>query len=1097
MAFHKAKALQEAEKAVSQGKTAQAIRQYQEILDNDPSDVSLLNTVGDLYIRDRNITEGLRQFHKLAEAYVREGFNVKAIAIYRKISKVDPNSVDTQLKLAELYQLQGLSREAREQYLQATEYFKKRKQTDRALDVLRKLVQLDPENINFRNRLAVECEQSGKREDAARTHLEVAEILLRRDDQEAAETALKKAAELDPKNSKIQILRARVAIARQQPEEAERIINSSPELQSDPAGKQVLLDSYIGLRRLHDAEKLVMEVFHSNPTDLSPISTISGLLVEKGEIEEAYKLLASVADALINQNNAGPLLEALRRIWTAAPGHIPTLELIHKLCEGTADELTLPEVLEALGHAHEQSGDLDKAEAAYLKLAEREPENQNYRALLNAVQQKLGREHKPIDFPAREMELPTEETELPPEPASVDARQESMVKEALENSDLFTRYNLTEKAIAELEKVVQVYPDQVDVHRRILEISYKGFPARGAVAASQLARIFAEHGDAETASKYQAIASGKGALHEIQLPLLSSKNGEAPLAPSPPANERPNAGSTMEFPIPVLAPEKPVAAPEPTPEPVFSDLTLPPETLSESPAVPPAPPALCEQMMELDFSEDFEAMAFGFEAPAPAIPELAAPPPAGIPAPAEIVAPMETAAPVKEPTPPPVVAQAPSPVETPSGVPEPPPGRVEEGISAELDDSRIEVEFYLENGFIDEAGEVVADLEAKYPGSPLVAELRQLLNERLTGAPPPAEPRVEVAPAEEAVVAMPPAVPEVANEFVLAEPFETPALADKFVVAAPPEGPTAVDEFVVAAPPLNTGQQFGLMAEQPPIEVAPAEPEAMPPAPNPAPVVEDPSREEWELPTSYAVTPESKSEIDSVVPPPATDQQAPPPAAKFFAPAPEAVVAPPLPAESAGMDMLGDLAGDLASSLDELKGPGDASTALTADFPAVAAPPTAGPSQGAAQLSGLLAEMEDPGSVAAAAARDDPETHYNLGVAFREMGLLDEAIGEFQKVVRGAGKGSVPTNFLQACSLLAICFMEKKMPAIAVRWYKRALETPGLEEEAMMALQYDLGLAYERAGDSRNALERFTEVYSQNIDFRDVAEKIRELQQKA
>src|SRR5208283_1794075 len=196
---HKAKALQDAEKSVSQGKIAQAIKQYQEILDNDPADVSLFNTIGDLYIRDRNITEGLRQFHKLAEAYTREGFNVKGIAIYRKISKVDPNSVDTLLKLAELYQLQGLSREAREQYLQATEFFKRRNQAERALEVLRKLVLLDPENINFRNRLAAECEQTGKREDAAQAHLESAEILLRRDDQVAAETALKKAAELDPK----------------------------------------------------------------------------------------------------------------------------------------------------------------------------------------------------------------------------------------------------------------------------------------------------------------------------------------------------------------------------------------------------------------------------------------------------------------------------------------------------------------------------------------------------------------------------------------------------------------------------------------------------------------------------------------------------------------------------------------------------------------------------------------------------------------------------------------------------------------------------------------------------------------------------------
>src|SRR5271157_3369204 len=167
MAFHKARALQEAEKSVAQGKITQAIKQYQDILDNDPSDVSLLNTMGDLYIRDRNITEGLKQFHRLAEAYVREGFNVKAIAIYRKISKVDPNSIETLLKLGELYQLQGLSREAREQYLQAVEFFKKRNQSERVMEVLHKLVLLDPENLNFRSRLATECEQAGKREDAA------------------------------------------------------------------------------------------------------------------------------------------------------------------------------------------------------------------------------------------------------------------------------------------------------------------------------------------------------------------------------------------------------------------------------------------------------------------------------------------------------------------------------------------------------------------------------------------------------------------------------------------------------------------------------------------------------------------------------------------------------------------------------------------------------------------------------------------------------------------------------------------------------------------------------------------------------------------
>ena len=71
------------------------------------------------------------------------------------------------------------------------------------------------------------------------------------------------------------------------------------------------------------------------------------------------------------------------------------------------------------------------------------------------------------------------------------------------------------------------------------------------------------------------------------------------------------------------------------------------------------------------------------------------------------------------------------------------------------------------------------------------------------------------------------------------------------------------------------------------------------------------------------------------------------------------------------------------------------------------------------------------------------------------------------------------------------------MPQIATKWYLRALEAPNLDEESTLAVLYDLGAAYEQSGDTRHALEKFSEVYSQNIDYRDVAEKIRTLQQKA
>jgi tetratricopeptide (TPR) repeat protein len=1040
MAFRKARALQEAERSVAQGKTAQAIRQYLGILEDDPSDLSLLNTLGDLYIRERNITEGLRHFHRLAEAYVREGFNVKAIAIYRKITKVDPNSVGTFLKLGELYQLQGLSREAREQYIQAAEFFKKRNQTEQLLDVLRKLVQLDPGNSNLRNRLATEYEQAGRRGEAAAVYLEAAEIVLRRDDQAAAEVALRKAAELDPRSSKVQILRAQVALARGQPAEAEEIIAASPDLQLDHAAKRILFDAYLSGGKLREAEDLVLEVFRAQPTDFAPISMVSALMVEKGEIEEAYNLLASVTDQLINQNNAAPLVEALRRVWARDPHHIPTLELVYRVCERTADELTLPEALEALGRAHEEAGDLEKAEGAYHKLCEREPENEHYRGLLQSVQQRLGKEPKPLDLPTSELALAAQD-ELLPLPVAQDSEQEMLVREAIENSDLFSRYNLIEKAFGELEKVLEIYPDQIEVYLRILEISRKGFPERGATAAAQLARIFSERGETETAAKYQAIAAANAASHENTL--VAQPAGEKGEEPTPTAGslEKTEAGMTAEFQISAISEDADGTVPEaPLPEPFPLELATP--VVAAAPSPMPTPPAASElggQTMELDLSGDLEVMSVvDFEAPAhPATEPVASLP---VEPPASVEPP-----PPPEATPLPKMAEeATASDQTSTATPEAPPESTAPPGPDELEDSRVEIEFYLENGFVEEARRTLDALGEKYPFSPLVAELRGRLGASLAEALPAAP-----------LGALPPA-----------------------------------EELSTSKPELDTATEGRLAA--PSAEVVEAEPESVAPQPSP-PTGEALDAEDWGPSPDYST--KVGGDLDPVIAPPAMTSEAKPAVSEHAStPAQEPEVVQPAAAENGDQGLLGDLAGELESSLEGMPLPA-VSTASAAVTSTSATPVPANPHLGVPQLDGLLAEMEEP--EAAAGSKDDPETHYNLGVAFREMGLLDESIGEFQKVVKGSGKGKYPLNFLQACSLLAICFMEKKMPHIAVKWYLRAMETPDLDEESIMALEYDLGTAYERAGDSRNALEHYTEVYSQNIDFRDVADKIRQLQQKA
>jgi len=148
---------------------------------------------------------------------------------------------------------------------------------------------------------------------------------------------------------------------------------------------------------------------------------------------------------------------------------------------------------------------------------------------------------------------------------------------------------------------------------------------------------------------------------------------------------------------------------------------------------------------------------------------------------------------------------------------------------------------------------------------------------------------------------------------------------------------------------------------------------------------------------------------------------------------------------------------------------------------------------GSVDLSEMFGELKQELEEEVVAGDDDPETHYNLGVAFREMGLLDEAIAELQKVCTAIDHGKGFGQPIQTYTWLAQCFIDKGVPEAAIRWYEKALSLPGLDDQVRLAINYELGSACETAQDKPAALRYFTDVYGANIDYRDVAERIQSL----
>jgi tetratricopeptide (TPR) repeat protein len=118
---------------------------------------------------------------------------------------------------------------------------------------------------------------------------------------------------------------------------------------------------------------------------------------------------------------------------------------------------------------------------------------------------------------------------------------------------------------------------------------------------------------------------------------------------------------------------------------------------------------------------------------------------------------------------------------------------------------------------------------------------------------------------------------------------------------------------------------------------------------------------------------------------------------------------------------------------------------------------------------------------------ENAQIYYDLGIAYLEMGLYDEAVQYLQFSSRDS-------DFrMRSCNMLGLCFLDRDMAGVAIKEFERALNTPNITEEESVGLYYNLSLAYERAGENRKALDELTRVYAVNIGYLDVKERLERL----
>jgi tetratricopeptide (TPR) repeat protein len=636
----KNKIIEGAAKLVAKGAYDKAIKEYQKVLDADPRDVRVLQKMGELFQKKNDNVQAAAFFTRVAECYSGDGFFLKAVALYKQVLRLNPELVEVNLKLADLHQQLGLLTEAMAFFQTVVAHHEKRGDTRATFDTLKKMVDLDPENVASRLKLAELYAREGMGGEALQEFRRAADYFQRNGRGDERLRVLERIAALEPDNL--------------------------------PLARDLARD-YLTRGDAKRALAKLQLCFKVDPRDL-----------------ETLKLLAEAFTAL---------------------GHASkTLSVFKEMAK-----------------LHAERNHIVEARAAWARVEQLDPNDADFLAWRTETARGPIAHARPIPAAAAPPPPPP-----PPPPAPPPLRPEQ-VQKLLTETDVYVKYGLHEKALEHLRRIFTVDPENLAAHEKAYHIYNSADQTEQ--ASEQLLnvlRLCTRMLEAERAQPY-----------------LETLLAEAPDHPEMPAFLavlRPEGGAADEG-LEAMAREDEMLLPEDGSQPgTEADLGLASAASGSSEEV-----VADEAVLMSDEDEEGPVASVDDEplTPAPLPPERQA----GRHQPPELPEDFGEAVPFNEAD---VVAVEEEPVAEPLGTyeagvesdvelpPEEPPAEevslqtpVESGpVAEELD----EATFFIEQGLVEEAREILETVEVVRPGLPRTAALLRQLEalERAGATEPPA-----------------------------------------------------------------------------------------------------------------------------------------------------------------------------------------------------------------------------------------------------------------------------------------------------------------------------------------------------------------------
>jgi tetratricopeptide (TPR) repeat protein len=379
MAFEKAKVLKAAEKFLSQGNINAAIKEYRQIVEHDQSDFTTLNMLGDLCVRAGKKEEAISCFSGIAERYREQEFTLKAIAMYKKIDRLDPRNPVIAEKLANLYSIQGLVVDARAQYMVLADTYSRAGDTKKAVEVLHKIADLDPNNTDVRLKLAESYVREGLQSDAAQAFSDAGQRLLETGAFEKSLQAYARSLELRAydRASLSGVVAAHIALgtAYEAAELLEKLIPDKPE---EIELAELLLQAYLAAHDAPGSERATSLLMSHDAANYTRFLDVARLYLNSGDVNDAARVLSTVTERVLAGREELQLLELVEEVLARDPEQITALRLLVRIHWWQRDMEKLRAALERLTEAAEAAGQSEDERYALTQLVRLVPDATRY-----------------------------------------------------------------------------------------------------------------------------------------------------------------------------------------------------------------------------------------------------------------------------------------------------------------------------------------------------------------------------------------------------------------------------------------------------------------------------------------------------------------------------------------------------------------------------------------------------------------------------------------------------------------------------------------------------------------------------------------------